>query len=440
MPLGAWNVDAGAGKIDVWTLMHNPLSRATRAESTDPTLGTTEEVQARRPLGRRRWIVGSAAAALALGGVGIAVAADAHKTVSLDVDGKIIEVDTWAGSVSNLLDELGIETGERDVVAPAASSALDDGDAVVVRYGREVTVSDGEGSESVWTTALDAAEVLDSLEQREAGVHLVASRSAERTEIGVRLPLDEAVQVLVEGEVRPVAAGVASVDAALAAADVELGELDEVLVAERSADGHEVAAGETGVVTVVVRRVEVTEKASTKKIAHTTETVKDSSRYTDQPTIVRTAGKDGVRTTVHRIRTVDGDVVEKEKISEKVTKKPVTEVKVVGTKKRPVVTPSTPSSSGSSSSTPSKAQGTAPSGTVWARLAQCESGGRANAVSPSGAYHGLYQFSVSTWRSVGGSGLPSQASAAEQTKRAKILQARSGWGQWPHCSAKLGLR
>ena len=53
---------------------------------------------------------------------------------------------------------------------------------------------------------------------------------------------------------------------------------------------------------------------------------------------------------------------------------------------------------------------------------------------------GLYQFSVATWQSVGGAGLPSQASPAEQTTRAQILQARSGWGQWPACSRKLGLR
>ena len=41
---------------------------------------------------------------------------------------------------------------------------------------------------------------------------------------------------------------------------------------------------------------------------------------------------------------------------------------------------------------------------------------------------------------MGGSGLPSQASAEEQTMRAQTLQARSGWGQWPACSKKLGLR
>lgn len=47
---------------------------------------------------------------------------------------------------------------------------------------------------------------------------------------------------------------------------------------------------------------------------------------------------------------------------------------------------------------------------------------------------------VQTWRSVGGSGMPHEASRSEQIKRGKILQERSGWGQWPACSRKLGLR
>ena len=75
----------------------------------------------------------------------------------------------------------------------------------------------------------------------------------------------------------------------------------------------------------------------------------------------------------------------------------------------------------------------------WERLAQCESGGNPTIVSANGLYYGLYQFSLGTWAAVGGSGLPSQASPAEQTMRAQILQARAGWGQWPACAAKLGL-
>ena len=76
---------------------------------------------------------------------------------------------------------------------------------------------------------------------------------------------------------------------------------------------------------------------------------------------------------------------------------------------------------------------------VWDRLAACEAGGNWHINTGNGYYGGL-QFSLSSWRAVGGSGLPSSASREEQIARGKILQARSGWGAWPACSAKLGLR
>jgi resuscitation-promoting factor RpfB len=58
-------------------------------------------------------------------------------------------------------------------------------------------------------------------------------------------------------------------------------------------------------------------------------------------------------------------------------------------------------------------------------------------VNPSGKYRGLYQFSMATWRSVGGQGDPIDNSAEEQTYRAKVLYNRSGAGQWPHCGKYL---
>lgn len=76
---------------------------------------------------------------------------------------------------------------------------------------------------------------------------------------------------------------------------------------------------------------------------------------------------------------------------------------------------------------------------VWDRLAACEAGGNWHINTGNGYYGGL-QFSLSSWRAVGGSGLPSNASREEQIQRGKMLQARQGWGAWPSCSAKLGLR
>jgi Transglycosylase-like domain len=78
------------------------------------------------------------------------------------------------------------------------------------------------------------------------------------------------------------------------------------------------------------------------------------------------------------------------------------------------------------------------SGGVWAELRECESGGDYSADTGNG-YYGAYQFSLSTWESLGYSGLPSSAPPSVQDQAAQTLQAEYGWGQWPVCSAELGL-
>lgn len=68
-------------------------------------------------------------------------------------------------------------------------------------------------------------------------------------------------------------------------------------------------------------------------------------------------------------------------------------------------------------------------------IAECESGGDPRAIGGGGLYRGLLQFSMETWRSVGGVGDPIDASPAEQMRRGAILYARSGAGQWPVCGS-----
>jgi hypothetical protein len=70
-----------------------------------------------------------------------------------------------------------------------------------------------------------------------------------------------------------------------------------------------------------------------------------------------------------------------------------------------------------------------------AGIAACESGGNPQAVSADGRYHGLFQFDQATWNAVGGTGDPAAASVAEQVRRAEILYAQAGPGQWPVCGA-----
>jgi len=76
---------------------------------------------------------------------------------------------------------------------------------------------------------------------------------------------------------------------------------------------------------------------------------------------------------------------------------------------------------------------------VWQRLRNCEAGGRYDRNSGNG-YYGAYQMSAGTWHSLGYSGLPHQAPPEVQDQAARKLQARSGWGQWPACSRRVGAR
>jgi biotin carboxyl carrier protein len=81
-------------------------------------------------------------------------------------------------------------------------------------------------------------------------------------------------------------------------------------------------------------------------------------------------------------------------------------------------------------------------GSVWDDLAWCESRGNWGMNSGNDFYGGL-QFMHSTWLNMGGADFayyPHEASREQQIEVASRLQAQYGWGQWPACSSKLGLR
>ena len=93
------------------------------------------------------------------------------------------------------------------------------------------------------------------------------------------------------------------------------------------------------------------------------------------------------------------------------------------------------------SGTPLALAGTASAApeSAWDKLAQCESGGNWGTNTGNGYYGGI-QFDASTWHAHGGSGMPHQASKAEQIAVAERTLAAQGWNAWPACSRKMGLR
>ena len=82
-------------------------------------------------------------------------------------------------------------------------------------------------------------------------------------------------------------------------------------------------------------------------------------------------------------------------------------------------------------------------GSVWDRLAACESGGNWSYPPVSGGYSGGIMFYIGTWRAMGGTAYAPDAYLATREQQIAVAEkvlASGGWGQWPGCSSKLGLR
>ncbi|GAA4376748.1 transglycosylase family protein [Paeniglutamicibacter cryotolerans] len=87
----------------------------------------------------------------------------------------------------------------------------------------------------------------------------------------------------------------------------------------------------------------------------------------------------------------------------------------------------------------SVAPASAASTSTWDTIAACESGGNWG-ISTGNGYSGGLQFTPSTWKAYGGKGNAANASKSEQIRVAEKVKAGQGWGAWPVCSAKAGLR
>ncbi|MCW2681878.1 MAG: Transglycosylase domain protein [Frankiales bacterium] len=341
------------------------------------------------------------------------------KTALLSVDGQLQEVDFRGETVGDVLAAAGMEAGERDVLVPAAGSEVEDGERIALRRARLLTlVVDGK-ERDVWVTASSVDEALDQIGLRDGALALSASRSRgiplDGLRLTVRTPKD--VVVRVGATEKRVTTTAATVRDALFAARVTLDADDRV----SSPQGTPVTDG----MVLRVIRVSTARAEETVAVPFATERREDANLVKGQTKTLQ-AGKAGVVRRTVQITYADGALEKRTVLSSTTVSAPVKRVLAVGTKARPAA----------QTSTARRSTGGADS-LNWPALARCESGGNPRAVSSTGKYRGLYQFSYATWNGVGGSGDPAAASASEQTYRAKLLYNRSGAGQWPHCGKYL---
>lgn len=359
--------------------------------------------------GLRRIVPQALVVAFLAGGTTAFVAAD--KAVRLSVDGVPRSLHTFAGDVGELLADEGLAVGEHDIVAPAPGAPLASGDEVVVRYGRPVTLTIDGHRRQVWTTARTVDDALRRLGVRAEGAFLSTSRAMPIGRKGLTLDVrtERTVTVMADGRERTIRTNAATVGEAVGQAGITLRGQDTTSVPPGSfpRDGQ----------TVTVMRITRTQQVREEPVPYGTVRVHDPSLHSGTE-VVEQQGRSGSRRVTYALRTVNGVRQKPRKVAEENVREPVTQRVLVGTKPLP------DSVAGAD-------------GLNWTALAQCESGGRPDAVDPSGTYGGLYQFDTRTWRALGGKGRPQDAPAAEQTYRAKKLYVQRGASPWPHCGRRL---
>jgi membrane-bound lytic murein transglycosylase MltF len=77
--------------------------------------------------------------------------------------------------------------------------------------------------------------------------------------------------------------------------------------------------------------------------------------------------------------------------------------------------------------------------TNWKAIAMCESTMNPQAISPTGKFMGMFQFSQASWEFVGQKGKPHEANWQTQYAAARALHKIQGWNAWPTCAKKIGL-
>jgi len=374
---------------------------------------------------KRFWIPAAAGGcALALvSAAGIATAL--HKNdVTLVVDGVSKTIAVREDTVAEVLELENLELGQHDVVLPGPDTEVSDDMEISVAYGRplEVTV-DGE-RRVVWTTARTVGQALQMLDLGATDSKLSTSRSTSITREGLTMEIATAKDVTITVAGTPqnirIAGTVADV---LAEAGVTPDADDKVTPAPAT----ELEDG----MAVSFVAVEVKESSKNVAIDFTKKSVKTDDLF-EGTTKVKTKGVDGVAREIYTDVYEDGTLVSSTLKETVVSKQPVQQVTLVGTKKRPVAKTESSSSSSSTSSSSSGAGINLAREAMWDRIAQCESTGRWSINTGNGYYGGL-QFNLQTWLSVDGDDFayyPHQATRAEQITVANRLYAIRGTQPW----------
>lgn len=238
-------------------------------------------------------------------------------------------------TVEDVINEAELGLSSEDEITPAVTEQVNsDGAVIVISRKNDITIT--ENGEDPRTVSIMGGTVADALDEEGITLgkydeinHDIKAYLCDGMNIDIVHRIE--VSLTVDGENSKVITSAKTVAELLAEQDITVGEKDRLSKAKD--------AGLTSDDKVVIERVNVKKVTETEAIAYETETEYSDEMYEGESS-TRQEGVDGEKTLTYDVTYVDGKESTRKLVSEKVTKDPVNEIIVQGTKQQAVEEPS----------------------------------------------------------------------------------------------------
>lgn len=354
--------------------------------------------------------------------VGVVAFVGNNKTVTLNVDGKVSSIQTFGGTVDEVVKAAKVELKDADRVSPALDARVDNGSVVNINLAKAVSIELDGARKTVNTTASDVAGLVSELGVASSSqVSQPKEAALEVTGSFVSISTPKTISVVADGKSTSTTTTAADVATVLKDAGVTVGANDRL--------------SQPGNAPVIQDMVIKVSRVDTSKTAEATEEVPFDSVKTESADLfkgeekVTQEGVAGSLVKTFKLVLVDGREASRTLVSSNVATAPVAEKISVGTKARPVAAPA---AAAAAAAPVSSGPTGAPNEAMWDRIAQCESGGNW-AINTGNGYYGGLQFSGPTWLANGGGAYAPTANLATKAQQIEIanrLYAKNGLSDW----------
>lgn len=341
-----------------------------------------------------------------------------NKTVTLNVDGKVSSVQTFGGTVGQVVKGANLELQSSDRITPAADSHVRDGSIINVNLAKAVKVSLDGAERTISTTSPTVEGLVTELGVASAS-ELSVPKDAQLAVSGsfVSISTPKSVSIVADGKADKTTTTAANVGQLLADAGITLGASDRV-----SQPGNAPVVND---MVIKVSRVDVSQTAeAAEAVPFETLTTEDAGLTAGEKKVTQ-AGVAGTINKSFKLVLVDGREASRTLVSQTVSAQPVTEKITVGTKPKPK--PAAQAGANTGAGAPAMMNEA-----MWDKIAQCESTGNWSINNGNGYYGGL-QFDIRTWLGAGGGTYAPNASLATKAQQIDIanrVYAQRGLQPW----------